>query len=142
MFNAPDVLTALRDFAAGATGFTITIGLTEGFGRRASGYVDIGAMPVIDRAAGGLVERSGEFIVVLGYRVKGAEQGAVEAIAKAIDDLQLAYYASDRRLGGVAESSSAEFLERPDWQDIVGLEYRMYPIVFVVKQQQSMAVGG
>lgn len=139
-FNAPSVLTALRDFAAGATGFTITIGMTEGFSRRASGYVDIGAMPVIDRAAGGLIERSGEFILVLGYRVKGAEEGAVTAIATAIDALQLAYYASDRTFGGVAESSSAEFLERPDWQDVVGLEYRLYPIVFIVKQRESLGV--
>lgn len=139
-FGASGALTALRDFAAGVTGFTITIGPTEGFGRRAAGYVDIGAMPVIDRAAGGLVERSGEFILVLGYRVKGAEEGAVIAIADAIDALQLAYYASDRTFDGIAESSSAEFLERPDWQEVVGLEYRLYPIVFVMKQRQSMAV--
>lgn len=139
-FDAPAVLEALRTFAAGATGFTISIGPPEGFGRRASGYVDLGALPVADRAAGGLVERTGEFLLVLGYRVKGAEQGTIQAIAAALDALQVAYYASDRTFGGVAVSSSAEFLERPTWEDIVGLEYRLYPIVFLVKQRESLGV--
>lgn len=139
-FDAPAVLEAIRAFAAGATGFTITIGPPEGFGRAASGYVDLGALPVVDRAAGGLVERTGEFLLILGYRVKGAEAGAVQAIATALDELQRAYYASDRTFGGVAVSSSAEFLERPTWEDIVGLEYRLYPIVFLVKQRESLGV--
>lgn len=140
--DARGAIQAVQTFAAGSTGFVIAMGTPEGLGRQAAGYVTLGSAQPIDRAAGGLIERMVECHIVFGYRVKGAEETAELAVADAVDDFTLAFYASDRKLGGVGESAEIDFglVGSAEYEQIAGQEFRLYPIVVRVKQRQSMGV--
>lgn len=143
-FDAPAALNAVKAFSEGATGFTISMGTPENLARRAAGYVTLGPAQPGDVAAGGLIERRVECHLVLGYRVKGAEATAELDIAAAVDAFTVAFYASDRSLGGAGESAELDFglVGSAEYEQIAGQEFRLYPIVVRVKQRQSMAVGG
>ena len=141
-FQAREALEAVRALAAGSTGFAIATGTPEGLSRAAAGYVTLGPAQPIDRAAGGLIERTVDCHIVFGYRVKGAEDTAELSIADAVDAFTLAFYASDRKLDGTGESAELDFglVGSAEYEQIAGQEFRLYPIVVRVKQRQSMAV--
>lgn len=141
-FQAREALEAVRSLAAGSTSFTISTGTPENLGRAAAGYVTLGPAQPVDRAAGGLIERTVDCHIVFGYRVKGAEETAELAVADAVDEFTLAFYASDRTLSGVGTSAELDFglVGSAEYEQIAGQEFRLYPIVVKVKQRQSMAV--
>jgi hypothetical protein len=142
VFDASAALTAVKDLAEGSTGFTIVMGTPENLARRAAGYVSLGSAQTVDRAAGGLIERTVECHLVLGYRVKGAEGTAELDVAAAVDAFTVAFYASDRRLDGAGTSAELDFglIGGAEYEKIAGQEYRLYPIVVRVKQRQTMGV--
>lgn len=141
-FDASGALEAVRVLAAGSTNFTLGVGTPENLGRRAAGYVTLGSAQPADRAAGGLIERTVDCHLVLGYRVKGAEETAELDMAAAVDAFTLAFYASDRTLGGAGTSAEIDFglVGGAEYERIAGQEFRLYPIVVSVKQRQSMSV--
>lgn len=141
-FDASAALQAVKELGEGATGFTLAVGTPESLGRQAAGYVTLGSAQPRDVAAGGLIERATDCHLVLGYRVKGADQAAELAVAAAVDAFTLAFYGSDRKLDGAGESAELDFglVGSAEYQRIAGQEYRLYPIVVRVKQRQSMAV--
>ncbi len=141
-FQARATMTAVREFAAGATGITIAIGGPERLTQRAAGYMGLGNAQPRHILSHGLLERWLEFHVVFGYRVRGAEETAELDTCDAVDALTIAFYSSDQTFGGLGETAELDLslVGGAEYERIAGLEYRLYPIVVRVKQRHNVRI--
>lgn len=141
--NIWQCMEAVRDFVAGAGGLgSVTIGEPESYPRRAVAWVDLGSVLHEDRLAGRTSEYTIEVPVWIAHRVRGDEGAALRDTANAITALRQAFdAASDRSLGvgetGEMDTSAAS---DQDWRTSGGLEVRLFPVWFRIKQRQSYSV--
>jgi hypothetical protein len=134
-------LTALLATIAGIR--VVYTGVPKAVDADVAAYVTAGAQTVLDKASGGVLQRIASYDVTLVYAVEGDSSQAELAVAAALDALVLLLYAERQQpaspLAGLrgldlTRSTSAEYLS------IVGQEYRRYPIVVDVLQQQTIGV--
>jgi hypothetical protein len=141
-FDSAQVLQAIKALAESipAVG-SVSIGQPENLPRRVTAWVELGPQPVVDRTTGGLMQRDGEYLLVIAYRVKGAEANAELDLAATLDELTRAFYA-DRTLGGVGTNGSLDFglAGTGDYQPIVGQEWRIYPVLVRISQRDTLTV--
>jgi hypothetical protein len=117
------------------------IGAPESVGPRVVSYVTMGSQRS-ERKAAGVMQRSGRFFCMFAYRVDGAEATAETTLMDLVDAFLTALYA-DLTLAGVARSLEADSqaADEPEYQLRAGKEYREYPVVVTVVQQDSYAVN-
>jgi hypothetical protein len=141
-FDAGAVLQALKALVESIADIgSVSIGQPENLPRRVTCWVELGPQPVSDRAAGGLLQRDGEYLIVIAYRVRGGETVAELDLASTLDELTRAFYA-DRTLGGVGINGSLDFslAGTGDYQPIVGQEWRVYPVQVRISQRENLSV--
>jgi hypothetical protein len=117
------------------------IGAPESVGPRVVSYVTMGSQRS-ERKATGVMQRSGRFFCMFAYRVDGAETTAETTLMDLVDAFLTALYA-DLTLAGTARSLEADSqaADEPEYQLRAGKEYREYPVVVTVVQQDSYAVN-
>lgn len=145
MFDTVTPLQRLAELLATISGLRVVYtGVPKAVDADVAAYVTAGAQTIVDKAAGGLLQRIASYDVTLVYAVEGDSQQAELAVASALDAFVLLLYAEReapdsplRGLSGIdlTRSTSAEYL------NIVGQEYRRYPIVVDVLQQQTIGVA-
>ena len=143
-FDAVAPLQRLTELLAQIAGIRVVYtGVPKAVDADVAAYVTAGAQTLTDKAAGGLLQRIASYDITLVYAVEGDSAQAELAVAAALDAFVLLLYAERqepdsplRTLSGIdlTRSTSAEYLS------IVGQEYRRYPIVVDVLQQQT--IGG
>lgn len=140
--NSTAILQALKALVEGlGSEWSVSIGQPENLPRQRTAWVELAAQPVMDRAVGGLMQRDGEYLIVIAYRVRGGESTAELALAGIVDELTRAFYA-DRTLGGVGTNGSLDFglAGTGDYQPIVGQEWRVYPVLVRISQRETLSV--
>jgi hypothetical protein len=145
MFDTVAPLQRLTELLATVSGIRVVYtGVPKAVDADVAAYVTAGAQELTDKASGGLLQRTASYDVTLVYAVEGDSQQAELAVAAALDAFVLLLYAERaqpdsplRTLSGIdlTRSTSAEYLS------IVGQEYRRYPIVVDVLQQQTIGVA-
>jgi len=113
----------------------VTIGVPETPPAKLFGYVTLGSQST-ERAATALFERTTRIMVMLGYRVNGAEATAERDLAELVDAFVAAIY-TDLSLGGAVLSATVDSsaADDPDYQLRVGQEYREYPMIVSVLER-------
>lgn len=117
----------------------VTIGVPESPPAKIFGYVTLGSQST-ERAATGIFERTTRIMVMLGYRVNGAEATAERDLSAVVDAFVTAIYA-DLSLGGAVQSATVDSsaADDPDYQLRVGQEYREYPMIVSVLERGAFA---
>ena len=119
---------------------TVYVGVPKAIEVDVAAYVTVGPQTVTDKAAGGLLQRLASYYVTFVYAVEGDSEPAELALAGAVDPFLTRLYqerdveASPLRSVTVdlTLSSSAEYVA------VVGQEFRRYPVVVTVLQQQTI----
>lgn len=107
-----------------------------------SAYVNIGTPRPVDQRTSGLIMIETEYLVTFGFRVAGTDESGPELkLCAAIQEFILAFYA-DRKagsLGGTVESMELDFSPAglPEFRPVAGQEFRLFPVIVRVKQQQT-----
>jgi hypothetical protein len=120
----------------------VYVGVPKAVDEDVAAYVTVGPQAVIDKASGGLLQRVASYYVTFVYAVEGDSQQAEQALASAVDPFLALLYGErsdpDSPLESVTVdltlSTSAEYVA------IVGQEYRRYPVLVNVLQQQTIGV--
>jgi hypothetical protein len=129
-FSTSAPLNRLVTLVSGlASGLAVSIGVPESFSNQVSAYITIGGQTGINKATGGLIQRTLAYRVVFGYAVDGAESTAETTLATLVDAFMSAVYA-DQTLGGTLERVEVDASEadQPRYQLWSGSENREYPI--------------
>lgn len=137
-FDTAGPLQALYDLLVTLSGLQkVYIGAPESFSNQVSAYVAVAGQRII-RKNSGCLQREARYLIVLGYRVKGAEATAETTIGTLIDALISALYL-DLTLGGWSLSLDidATQADTPQYELAAGQEYRRWPLVVTVTQQQD-----
>lgn len=115
----------------------VYIGAPESFSNQVSAYVAMTGQRVI-RKNTGLLQREARYLIVLGYRVKDHEDTAETTIAALVDALVSKLYL-DLTLGGWSLSLDIDLTQAdtPQYELAAGQEYRRFPLVVTVTQQQD-----
>lgn len=100
-------------------------------------YIAVAGSNLTDKASR-LLQRRMRYLVVFGYRVKGAEANAELGIAQAVDDF-IAFIYNDRTLGGTVQNLLLDLAiaDTPQYQTWATGEFRLYPILVEFTQQAN-----
>jgi len=117
------------------------IGSPESIGKRVYGYVTMGSTDN-RRHTQGTTERTQRFMVMLVYRLDGAEATAETTLMGIADSLFQAVH-NDPTLNGNVDGAEVQSLgaDEPDYQLRAGKEYREYPILVTTIQRGTYAVN-
>jgi hypothetical protein len=122
----------------------VKVGAPANYTYKLSGFVALGASKTIDKATGGLLERTQNYFVGLGYRisVEADVASAEDELADVLDAFTLAFHAN-RTLGGTVETAAllAELPDEPTYRPYAVQEFRVYPLVIQTKQRETVAPG-
>jgi hypothetical protein len=149
MWNSVTPLQSIKTFLAGLSGIqSAHIGAPESFTTRVTAYVCLGSDGTMDHRTE--VQR-GEigYFCAFGYRVQGAEEAAEIALATAKDDLKQQF--TDDRSAGTglfAEMTTNAKSARldlnlaaiPDYAPVAGQEFRLYPFMIYLTQENTFTV--
>jgi len=102
---------------------------------RLCAYVGLAGQSVSRPTLRKRLERRANYFVGLVYRVAEAEAKAEQTLAAVLDALVMAFYA-DTTLGGTAADATLDLTlaDRPEYADLVGQEYRTFPVMVTVTQ--------
>lgn len=141
-YNAAAVASQIVTILNGLSGMgSAQIGAPESVGPRVSAYVTLGSQTTGAKTTG-IKQRETRFLVVMAYRVDGAEStaettlmGLVDAFMKAIHD--------DKTLGGTVFNADvdSQAADEPDYQLRAGKEFREYPLIVSVIQRATYEVN-
>lgn len=131
------ILTGLTSVGLG----TVYMGVPAQPDKRVCAYVTIGGQEYIEKATGGLAQRTIAYRVVFTYAVSDDEQAAENALGPIIDAFVNAILA-DRTLGGTLERLEIDATEadRPQYALMTGDEFRQYPMTIRGDQRQVFPV--
>ena len=139
--DTPAALAALVALVQGLSGMQGTVyqGVPESFSTAVGAYVAVADMEVADVSTGNRVEQRQDFLVVFGYRVKGAESAAELKVAQFKDRFIRALFA-DRTLAGAVDSSAIlpGLAGTPQYLAFAGAETRLYPITVRTVQRETL----
>lgn len=140
--DTPAALTALVALVQGLSGMqgTVYVGVPESFATATGAYVAIGDLTISDKTTGRNMQQEQEFLVVFGYRVKGAESDAETKVATFKDAFVRALF-HDRTLGGAVDSSSLlpGLASTPQYLAFAGAETRLYPLMVRTVQREVLS---
>lgn len=142
-WSTPGPFAALETLVSGLDGVQWTqVGVPESVPAQIGAYLTVGGQRPGNKTTGGLMQRDMSYRIVFCYAIDGAEQTAETTIAGLIDAFIAAIFA-DRTLGGTLESLSVDASEadQPRYVDIVGANYREYPIRVTGQQRQVFPVS-
>ena len=131
-------LVALVQNLVGMQG-TVYQGVPESFAGNVSAYVAIGDLRVTDRTTGNYLEFEQDFLIVFGYRVRGAEQTAEQKVAEFKDKFVRALF-HDRTLGDVVNKVTliSGLAGSPQYLAFAGSETRLYPMAVRICQAETI----
>ncbi len=143
-FRTKAALDALITMVGSIPGVqTVYRGAPESMTNTVSAYVALGGQPIRADRATQLLERQTQFLVVFGYRVKGAEATAENVLSDIVDAFVARFY-TDRASGAGLFASAATDVETgeldltlsssPEYQVSAGQEYRRYPLLVSATQ--------
>lgn len=141
-FASEGVLSALEQLLRNlGTLQDISQGIPSTLKTRVSASLAIGGGTVTD-VAGGLIRRQLRVTVLLYYRVDNREADVEMQLANLVDRFIIAFYRAryiDGLYGSLHDMSlDLSPADTPDYQVAVGDEYRVYPIIVLGTQQQSI----
>jgi hypothetical protein len=141
-FQTKAVLTKLVAIVQALSGMQGTVGkgVPEALATRVSAYVTVAGQAYSLKVAQ-KAQKEGRWVVVFGYRVKGAEATAEDSLADLIDAFVTAILA-DMTLGGLVGRVDLDFGGVGDalYSTISGSEFRLYPIGVVATQTQQYSL--
>lgn len=141
-YNTSAVLTQLQTIASGLANVgAVQIGAPESVSPRVHIWITMGSMNEVIKA-GGLVQRTTRFLCMFAYRVDSAEATAETTLAALVDAFLQAVNA-DKTLNGTALSSevSSQAADEPAYEVRAAKEYREYPLIVTVTQQDTYEVN-
>lgn len=141
-FDNVSVANALVTVLSGLSGMgAAQIGAPASIGPKVSSYVTMGGQNHTRKAAG-LKQRETRFFCMFAYRVDGAEATAETTLMTLVDAFLVALNA-DLTLNGTVKSLEVDSAtaDEPEYQLRAGKEYREYPIIVTVVQQDTYAVN-
>jgi hypothetical protein len=118
----------------------VYVGVPKSVEGLVAAYVTLGPQQVIDKA-NELLQRISVYTVTFCYGVESDPEQAERAIAAMVDDLILAVYAERDTPGSALASLNSLDLtlaSGAEYQNIVGQEYRRYPVNITVLQQETL----
>lgn len=106
-------------------------------------YVTVGPQTLIDKASGGVLQRTASYYVTFVYAVEGDSLGAELALAGAVDPFVLLVYGERSQPASPLQSVTLDLTlsTSAEYVSIVGQEYRRYPVLVTVLQQQTIGVA-
>jgi len=136
-----DLLEGLNDGAGHALLQNVDLGVPTVIGHAVGAYVALAGQRVVIKAQG-VIQRSSDYYVGLCYQVVGAQSGAELALAVALDAFIRAVYL-DLTLGGLVLRIDLNLAVAgtPIYQNIANQEYRTFPIVVTLTQQDTYKVN-
>jgi len=141
-FNNSAAANELVTILAGLSGMgAAQVGAPESVGPRVMSYVTLGSQ-ASSRKTAGVMQRETRFFCMFAYRVDGAEASAETTLMDLVDAFLAALHA-DLTLNGTVRSLEANSLaaDEPEYQLRAGKEYREYPVMVTVVQQDSYSVN-
>lgn len=141
-FDTGGVLSFLAAQIATVTGIqSVSMGAPASIGNQVIAYVALGAQSVVEKATG-LLQREADYYVGLAYAVQDAPASAETTIAAVVDALIALVYA-DKTLGGRVTNATLDLtlVRAPLYQDVLGQEYRVYPVIVRTTQQDAFVVN-
>lgn len=117
------------------------LGVPESISTRVYGMVTASGQTITSKTTG-TIRRQARYNCTLAYRMDGGEAAAEEAMMDILDAFLDALYA-DRTLGGRCKDISvdATLADTPEYQIRVGKEFREYPVIVTVVQDDSYTVN-
>lgn len=142
-FASAGVLYALQQLLQTLPGlYQVNLGSPESEEATVNASVMLGGGQINDKA-GGLLQREVHVAVLFSYLVARAESDTEVRMANLVDLFILAFYrARTNGLYGALQNMSLDLsaADAPDYQAIVGPEYRVYPVVVQGTQQQTIPI--
>jgi hypothetical protein len=140
-FDAPAVLTALRDIVQNDVGVeTVYLGVPSSIGAIAACYVAMAGQAYGDARVNKIVERELRVWVVFLYQVgEGVDPEPAELQQAAWVDLFVKAMYAQRNAASVLSNMALDMdiADSPDYSNFSEIEYRGYPIMVRVRQQHG-----